>query len=558
MKLIKVKKGYYIPVYLIKRKIEQIRQKIIARKYGYLLYRKTVSHILPSQACKLFERKLKKKYFERWLSFWYEETISWKLNIRAEIHYNLTIIQNVIRRWKCFHVKQKAAHIKEKIALMHYDKVFEEYTLKAALNKWKFYIQCKRYRRWQMGIAWKHYKKNNPDVLQAYLYAWINYTNLSRKKKFRFDMAINHYNIQLKDRSLKMIISYKNARKVKQQLRMKLQIIFDCNMKKHVITIWRRFKDDSIEDRQNLILAVAHYHYRLKVIAFSKLWKNKIRSTTMKQILTLSRINHCQRTLATHLKQWKMYCLEKKNKRYKELQAILLHTNSLLRHNFMMLWRYTLYRQNKKENRILIINNFRQKMNENILRKAIGKLKRFKMHKRKREGLKIMANMYSNRRILKSSLNAWKMYIRYKRYRELQNVNSTKFYQKTILILSLRLWKLFVMNEKQFRVVLLKAKDYYKFDLINESLNLIIKAGFIKRDHNFNQQKERMCSKLFLMLKYFGIWKRKVLYSKKENIRCPLRNMTNVENISLNSNFEWFPIFFLSPRIPERTPTYKF
>lgn len=543
-------RGYRIPKYLYKRKIEIIKRKIIKRKYGYLFYRKTISQVLPSQARRYYTKNLIKKAFFAWVMIWYEERKMWKLMVKAQIHYSFNVMQKMLDRWKEHHSKKIIVKLKWKIAEIHFQKIRKRQIILLAFNKWRLYQRYKIYRKVQYKIALTFFKsKYNRNQLKIFINRWVIFTRASKREKTRFRRATMQHHYKLKLTCFRKLLVYKDMRNKNKKLINNVLLASQIKLQRKTLTAWKNFINIKKHKKQNLMLSEAHYVFRLKYIFFKRLLFNKIRNKTIKQKISAFKNYQNQNILRSYflkLMAYKNYRLLKHEKQEKSN----FHYNKTLTKKIFVLWKkYELKKQCKKK----ILE--KQILNAKIYIECAKKRFLFKKWKQfwtlqliKRQKL-LSAKKCSINIIVRKYFYIWMLFLKNQRKTVLNTKISIEFYQIKILKMTLAAWKTFTYNNKNFKQKLKEADCYYKTQLKKEALHFIIKSGLIQKELNFKENKQRIDHQLFLSHKYFSIWKQRTIYKKDKYTKNKLYNLAdNKENMVEAANVDWYPICFLAPR----------
>lgn len=222
-----INKGYYIPKYLFKRKLYFLKEKVLKRKYGYLFFRKAFSKILPSQATYHYKQNLKKKCFKAWIIVWYQERIEWKLLIKANIHYQFTLQQNIFRGWKHYQKNINFLKLKKQIAIIHSMKNSRRHTILWAYKKWKIFHRNQINKKLQNQAAKEFFKsKYKPEFLRNYFKRWMIFKIVSLQNRHGIQKATKYYESQLIYQSFEIMKKYTNKRLIKYETERRCVMIY--------------------------------------------------------------------------------------------------------------------------------------------------------------------------------------------------------------------------------------------------------------------------------------------------------------------------------------------
>ena len=107
----------YDPYYTWNRggRLKELRIRNLARKYAYIWREKIWGNcsLTPSAVKRHLEEKRRIRLFLAWKRFWWEKNKEWKLNVRATIHYNHKVAENVLTRRSSFVKENKSFRNKE-------------------------------------------------------------------------------------------------------------------------------------------------------------------------------------------------------------------------------------------------------------------------------------------------------------------------------------------------------------------------------------------------------------------------------------------------------------
>lgn len=107
----------YDPYYTWNRggRLKELRIRNLARKYAFIWRQKIWGNcsLTPSAVKRHLDEKRRIRLFLAWKRFWWEKNKEWKLNVRATIHYNHKVAENVLTRWSSFVKENKSFRNKE-------------------------------------------------------------------------------------------------------------------------------------------------------------------------------------------------------------------------------------------------------------------------------------------------------------------------------------------------------------------------------------------------------------------------------------------------------------
>ncbi|KAG5872706.1 hypothetical protein JTB14_008800 [Gonioctena quinquepunctata] len=511
-------KGYLIPKYLHKRKVEVIRTKIIKRKYAYLFYRKTISKILPSQARNHYHLKLKQHILKRWISYWYKERKEWKLMLRAEIYYNLSLMDKSMQKWKYFIELRKAAKVKTHIAELHYGKNSSRQLLLNVLNKWKWFMAHKAYEKSRQKIANDFFKsKYKPEMLNSYLRRWIIYTNFAKKSRERLLNAANYHEQILLFRAFTAMLIYTNKVKAYRNIMEQAQNLYESKLKSKAFSGLKTYAKERAMEKQNLVLAHTHFAHQLKKHSFAQLKENSIRNCLVRANLQKLESGRNFRMKKRYFERLKMY-----------------HQNELI----------------KKEKIGKANAHYEEHLKKSMLKQWKLYVKSSQDEKQKEQEKIQLAVHHDNMNKVERALKIWKEYINYQSKKKLK-ITEANIFRDQLSLRNFSLWKCFVNGEKQFRETIAKAYQFYQNKKIDEGLLLILKSGLTQKERLLETSKEKLSNQLFLTQKYLSKWKQKTLYKNTHRKGTAKSLEASSENMVGSSDLEWYPICFMAPRIPQ-------
>lgn len=597
------KRNLRLPKYLIRRKVELVRRKIISRKFAYIWYRLAVSNILPTFAAKHYENTLKKNAFNKWRNQWFEKYKLWKLEIRADFHYKLTLKQKCIKQWLFFSIEERQLKLKEKIADKYYTRILKiryylrwkyasnaikinnEYEELMQLHMIYLYLNfhisnclknywgtIKKYllntllqnnqetrllkhcfKKFQIFTKQSIYRKNlnykadcffkfkyGRKLLENHLNLWEEYTLYRLEKKRKTEKALMHLNYVTKLRSFKKMHKYTVCRRLKNNIKRTIAVYFTEKLIKKCLKHWKVFVVRQQE--KCLKIATADYYYKenlkrrcfIKIKAYRK-YANDLR-------LKLNQYYEAKnlRLLYFCFKQFKKYADTSLLKKKQFVKAILFYENSLRKKCFTLLKNYVKRRKLKQ----LQLYEFFERGNKLSLQYCFRKWRSFvKIVSVKKMKIDIAETYYKFflQKCYFKKLHNFLMYKQLQKHKEL--VAQRHFLQKLTVFAFLK-WKDFLEEQKVFKTTLIKAKNFYRNNIEKAALRVILKAGILKEQEKEKIIFEQILRKYRNVYKYFKIWQNKL---KKRNKTCEDKPKT----FAIFETFQWNPICFEKPRIPE-------
>lgn len=534
----------YIPKYLYKRKLLLLREKILKRKYGYLFFRKAISTILPSQADYHYKRNLKKKIMTAWISVWYEEKIEWKLIIKANIHYQLNILEKSLQKWKCFRAHKRFSMLKKQIAIIHSKNNSRRQTLTWVLNKWKIYTKQTYEKKIKNCIAKQFFQsKYRPEFLRNFFKRWMILRKISVRNKLRLQRALKYYEHHLIFVCFEKINLYRSIKKGKYEYRRKYIIIYENKLLKKVIQNWKNVVAFNYRKKQNYLLALTHYVFKLKQRALLSMVVFKNTNKEKKSLLRNFQQEQNEKLVRQYFHVLKLFKEKRKLKRKKVEIAEKLYTKSL---NLRVLYTLKTYANHRKDKRILmadLVAKTKLHLKSTKLRILFKKWRSYCVFRILKKQKIWAAKQNEEKRVLKICMRLWRNFWLHKQFKKSKIIQVRIFYHSKLKTNYFCTWKCHIQEILSFKENMKQAVDLYKRHIIEEGLLLIVKSGFLRQDENYEKCKQIFSRHLFLTYKYFNMWRRKTskLFIKKysDELDFPLSTGT----------LEWYPICLIAPRI---------
>lgn len=505
-------RGYIVPKYLQKRKIELLRQKIICRKFGYMFFRKTVSRILPSEARKHYIKNLTRKHFDIWCSYWYDMSRGWRFLMRADIHYNLKIQQRYFESWRVCYNQRKSLLIKNKVAELYYEKNKRRIQIKLCFQKWKIFMNNRRIKKGRLNWAWNYFKsKHFPDILRPYFYRWKVLIKAARKEKKKLQRILKMYQSRLLAKYFRVLVNYRTLRRKKKHERNLIRQYYQRKLLFHGFVRWKEYLDEKLKYRASMFLAEASYVFKIKKFYFKKLHQNTLREICIKE--TIKAIN-----LVIMRKAFKRWILFQRTRQIDKIKSELITNMMLNKLKLKALHKIRQYVEYKKEKRATEqkqLGEAVEHLKKTKLKFCFIKWRIYARHKKKQVVKSIEAYKFSQKTLLKKHVSYWKCFIKHKRYRKTLYSEVMKHYD-TVLLKNYFQKLLQYLNEaKKVRKRVEYAKTVHRNNLKEEALKVIVLAGIRKKERLFKENVERVSRELFIAQKYLGIWKKNSIHRYK-------------------------------------------
>lgn len=613
-----------LPKYLIKEKIQHVRKKILARKYGYLWYRITLSKILPSVAVKYYTIKIKHRGYMLLKQNWYDQKVLWRLILRAELHYVYILKRNMFHKWLNVILERKQLRLKLRIAEVFYNKTiiaryflrlknikrieqvmtsygitsktylvylylnfnalmlfhrhakaFQEYCMKVLFeinykNKHlKYYFEKLRvftahmkYRRYRALKAeqffLRHYKI---QYLLKYFNIWKEYIKNKHAKKAAYMKSENNYKNRIMQHAFKKLYKYSKYRQFKTTLKIGADMFYSMGLKKRTLNLWKLYAERKLNKKNRLNSVSEYYLYKIKKSCFLKLLKNKNYQFWLRDKLCAFKEGSEYRAKYVCIVRLKKYVTYKKTKSEKYISVANYYKHKLAYRCLRTLESYNEYKKCKRKRRDSLLIHVFENQNKKLLKICFLKWKAYLLLKnQKKQEIEIVKMQYKNC-LLRRIIRKWFQYKCIKNNSRKMKHNAENYYRNKLTRNALHQWHYYTQKQKRFGTTLEIARKMYEKSLLQRALATVLTHGLRKQQNRNEMAFQNLLKSFQIGLKYFKIWKYKVLHKTlKENHVNILRineafgisspTFPNKVNIDLVT-FKWNPLCFMKPRIPQ-------
>lgn len=570
----------------LRKRINANKNRLVSETFAGILYRKSISAILPSTASQFYNNKLKKKFFEKFKFFVFQERTVWRLELRSKVHYSYKTKLKSFRRWQLYSIQQKETKIKAAIADFQFAKttkkkyfvrlayypifkkvlnVFElivsklvvflfinfnilqlkqqylqlreEYLLKFYANKkqnlryshrtlliLKRFVRSKRVKRENYAKAMDFLKRKSfPDFIGKYFNKWKCFADFQILQRENLEKVQYFHRFKTCKKYLKKLIRHKDVKQINRYNRKRSETFY---VRKMLVKGLKQLKNN-VTHRKQIKIAENHCRMRLKKKSFVILRLYCLHKQKLNENFVYLRKKFeikQKRKLFHKLLAYKNFA---KKKQEKNLKAIIFYRQKLMFECFERLRTHTNYCLNKNQQ----FGTF-EKRNLRIMRRFFLKWKIYKTLIFEKQLKNIVAEKHLRNVLLRKHFSEWKrflMELKQKNYQSQMLVKKKKFI----------LWKKYVEGKKIHENQIKQAHQIYRRNLLKEGISIIIRAGIAKRNHFERLALKKYEKDFHLSIKYCKIWKEKVF--SKEN-RQPPRKETN--------KFVWNPLCFQKPKIP--------
>lgn len=584
-----------IPIYLRNRKIHLIRKKILARKFGYLFYRKSISPVIPSVAWKYYLSNILRKYFDKWSSFYYEERILWRQQIRADVHYNLSLKKNCFAKWKLAIIHHKEVKLRNHLAKLFFIKrqkvkcfyklkyskllrvftdkqnnlfidyiallfinfntlkIFRVYVKQKIIflilnyNKRKLLMRCfsrmvqfcdSQKQKSERNKILKRYLKSkyDPEYLRSFLDLWKQYVSHKKNKNLIIIKVDNRYHKKLLRHYFVLLVKYKHSKQEKRYLQIVADNHFEAQLKLTYYKRWRKFYKMQVLKSYNLSVAINHYNHSLSRRCLKRMYEHYIELLDLHHKLDIAD-NFRKRKLKTvYFCKLKQYVVNKQRKLRMLENSDKYWMNKLKQRMFTKLNQYALVKRTRRNQNNDIVSKCCANASTRI---KIFYFKQWKTFLCNQRLYKIKLNLADS----KCNINLKVRYFR--KWQQATKMIKAEYIKNNHLIKkrSFEMWKGFCVDIKMFKERLIISEELYQNYLKYKGLRIILYNGLEKK-----RERElyalRNWNRLFCIVsKYFTIWKNKANFGslKKE---LPGDNLRK-------SEFVWKSQLYGEPRIPD-------
>ncbi|CAF0727562.1 unnamed protein product [Brachionus calyciflorus] len=471
------------------QKLDEIRQKIISRKFGYIWLRKYFYSkskiqsnqriLLPSQVQKYYNNYLLKTIFDRWHTNIRFDRNEWRLNVKAECHYKYVISNKMWYCWKDFVSESKHDKNLENKALEHYnDKIKRKY-----YEDWKRFQIENLKKRINLSIV---QKKRNFEILKQTFQNWyFRYTNAKRSEKL-LEIADSHFKLVVLSKCYSMW-NYKFSHDKEDRRKIKLanQFYRQQQLRKvftsiKMYTLYRRKK--KIQKQKLDEYAESQLVYRIYQIWYEK-YQNRVKINELEDEIVDFRQTYLKIRVLTFMREEYHYRLRLK---HLELKAKKFYEKKLKLKAFMAI----------KENHLEIKNKIIE----------YQKAEKFDSLWSKKIAFNIWLDKLDDKNDIKQ------LHLDYK---------ARKHYENYLLKTGLKTWKYFIKNKKKLNAKQKIADDFYNKNVVRKFFNVIV---VYTEDTKRKRENHRLAEEFYknnAYLKYFEIWYQK--YEQTIELQMNLR-----------------------------------
>lgn len=453
-----------------KLKLEDLKRKIITRKFAYLWIRKhnyslkrTKQLFLPSELTKYYINKQINFYFHTWKQQSRFIRNEWRLTVKAQCHQNYTILNKYWLEWQIYAKQHKHETSQENKAIVHYETKLKEFYLNEL--KQNHFNQLKKKNKLNQIK-----NKLDSDLIQKTFQKWLHKLKESNKLNYLDQTAQNHF-IQIQQTKCFQIWYYKfkNEKEERQSLLVarrhyKLTLLRKCFQSINYYAKYRRRKTiqkEKLKEYAESQLVYRSYKtwlikldFKLKLNELNDMIKQFQIKNQLKRVFNYWKVSYQNKCdLKERYKQMRKYYEKKFKRKY----------FNILSNNYMIVLneRIDLLKADK-------FNLFWQK--KLIFSKWIDKLE-------DKNEIKIMHLYYKSKchyekRIKNKLFIAWKLF-RVKQLELNAKTNKAKrFYETKLKIKYLKVFDLYIEITKKKRENYMKANDLFKFNTLNKCLAL--------------------------------------------------------------------------------------
>lgn len=578
----KGKSKIIIPRYLFNFKVDTVKKKIILRKYTYLFLRKTHGRILPSVAQKWYLRQIVRNTFRMWIEFRYKQKVSWRLELRADVHYQFKCTRNCFDLWilyansrknkrikyilidsyysknlkyKCFNnLKYYKSIVERKMELqmlleqnhsliyqlLYFNELFLwinclnlqytkiklaiKYNMRKILQK--YFVRYKRYhkilqkkKRQKIKVRELFFKKFSLLDFAQFFAAWKAYYYKKKEEKYKILTAQIHFNKSiLKISFLKLMFHYKTKLDIKHK-NIKADLLHMRKLKSKIITLWTNFTDRKKEKRFVMDNAANHYNKKIKIKLF-----NNWRQWFQKQIEINRKIAICTEKINTNLiiilfDNWKNFRVIQMKK-----WIAINHYNKIISEKyFHLLNKYKEMEIRKRNYKIKMVDYYKVRKTEKLQTACFLEWKKYCV--RKKEKFKKIAKFENNLKVklISKCLFIWINWANEKISKKQNFLKMDSIFSKMTVRTHFEIWKKYSEKEKLLKCKISEGKDIFLRFTTNYVLETFIAEGNKKEAIRYNNiienQKEMFYVKVFYLKKWkYAVWNKQKHLNKTKNM----------------------------------------
>lgn len=596
-------RNLHLPKYLIKRKADLLRRKVCLRKFAYLWYRLSTSIILPSVAYKHYEQRLKWNAFRKLRNCWFESNVVWKLEVRADIHHNITLKQKCMKQWLCFHISRKQLELKQQIAdayfkrtlkiryytklkyardaininemygstmqlhityvylnfnllqyMRNYYEICENYTLQILLhNNYQPRIMRKCLRKLQQYANYSiqrrelNYKakcffryKYGQKIKQKYFYMWKQYVASHQSKQNNKGRAIKHFNFRLLQRCFLKMRNYSTYRILKNKIKEAAVTYHQEKLMRKICIHWKMFVNIKQNMRFKKAIALSHYEVLLKRLCFANLKKYRIQQLETRSKLKVFRASKERNLLHFCFQKLKTYVNHSILKKKKCLTAQLHYKCELQKKCFKLLQKFQAHRKAKQ----LRLRELVHKKEKTTLGYCFKKWRKYVENIRAKKVRFASVDEYLKMLLFKRYFGYLRKFKNHRQFKKAQQIVSHRHYLHKLTSNTFGEWKRFFAEQQKIKKKLLQAEQFYKCSLQKLTLRVILEEGIHKQQEKEKIVFEQILRRYKIAYKYYNVWKNKTVAIDKFKHKCDYSHHTF-------EVFQWNPLCFAKPRIPE-------
>lgn len=422
-----------------------------------------------------------------------------------------------------------------------FEKNYKTRVLKSCFRKLQFYAKELNYRK---NLSYKascfFQFKYGAKLLLNYFQLWRKYTFLQLEEKYKSEKAFEHFNYRIKQLCFFKLRNYAIKRNLKNDIKTTIVEYFQEHLMKKCLKHWKVFVANQQEKRLKIAIADDYYESNLIKKSFLKLKKYKMQKDELRLKLELFSEAKTLRWLRFCFDRLKNYTKAVLLKKENNLRAVLFYERNLLQKTFVFLRKYAINKKLKQ----MRLQDFAKAGQKIWVKYCFRKWRNFLEIVAVKKIKTKTAETHYKFSVLKHYFDNLRKFNVYKKQQTQKRAVVERHFLRKLTIVTFANWRKFLEEQKMFKINLVKAQIFYRNNLEKSVLRVILEAGIGSEQEKERRALQQIFRKYTNVYKYFKIWKNRI---NKQNGG----GEEKVRNMAIFETFEWNPLCFEKPRIPE-------
>ncbi|XP_077458857.1 uncharacterized protein sfi1 isoform X2 [Stigmatopora argus] len=166
-------------------RVEELRIRILARKFFKIWMRNTFGRFLPHTAKIHYDSVLLRKTFEGWKEEWWTSGREWSLSVCAQYHYRYYLLYTTFQSWQ----KYISLKVEKKMKIQRAQTLADRRRMRQIWDKWKLYIHKRRVKSKAFQLARDQHRHK---MLRSVWHLWQMGLQQHKKICALEDQSLNH------------------------------------------------------------------------------------------------------------------------------------------------------------------------------------------------------------------------------------------------------------------------------------------------------------------------------------------------------------------------------